>query len=556
VAPQDAARFRALATIARVGAQTRGHEGHRGQGLLRRVAEAARVALDGASASLSKFEPQHGQVRCLVNVGALAAAEVPEPVDEVYSLLEFGNLDLLLGGAEGIVARVDRPEVAPDYVALLRDFGKGSALAVAVPLEGRVWGELFVTRGLDEAAFDTSDLDFAIAVAAQVGAAIATAEHLDQVEQMAMTDSLTGLANRRAIDQWLDAAFEQHASEGSAVGFVLCDLNGLKRVNDELGHDAGDRALIRFAGLLSVAGARIPGALVGRLGGDEFCIATRGVPADAVVAAAEELCRLVAKSPLEGVACGVACTDDEVGPVEKRSRLYRLADAAQYRAKRSLAVRPVVAGRPLPGAVAGGLEHPHTPAERRSIRGRDSSHRAQALANGLELLDEMRDEGAEERLAAVADNLANRLDCLGWWLSRAEPGAGVIATVRFSVLRGQGGPPGGEPDLTRLIRVGDTVALDAYPQTRAAVAGGASIVLVDDPSADPGEVAYLDGIRAVSGCLAGARGADGTGWLLELYGDELTASFADPLPTIRALVLAAVAEAAPASVTAGRGRAS
>ena len=173
-------------------------------------------------------------------------------------------------------------------------------------MEGRIWGELYLTRTEDQLCFDASDVDLALVVAAQIGAALATAQHLDNVDQLAHTDPLTGLANRRSVDESLDIALSRHRSEGVPVSLIVCDLNGLKRINDEQGHDAGDRALVRFAGMLSRVATRLPGSIAARLGGDEFCIVVTDVTADDVVAAAEELCRLVLRSPLEGVSCGVA----------------------------------------------------------------------------------------------------------------------------------------------------------------------------------------------------------------------------------------------------------
>jgi hypothetical protein len=93
-----------------------------------------------------------------------------------------------------------------------------------------------------------------------------------------------------------------------------------------------------------------------------------------VVKAAGELCRRAGELELgEGVACGVASTEDPIGPVRSARRLFRLADAAQYRAKAERAVKPVVAGR-------GGLDDPVVrladaapsgqSAERRRFRGR------------------------------------------------------------------------------------------------------------------------------------------------------------------------------------------
>jgi diguanylate cyclase (GGDEF)-like protein len=158
------------------------------------------------------------------------------------------------------------------------------------------------------------------------------------------------------------------------VSLAVCDLNGLKRVNDTRGHAVGDRLLERFGSVLSLCGAMLPGALAARLGGDEFCLLAVGPPADAVVKVADELCRRAAELELgEGVACGVASTGDPIGPVRTARRLFRLADAAQYRAKALRAVRPVVAGRAGPDDPVVRLadQPPHErAAERRSFRGR------------------------------------------------------------------------------------------------------------------------------------------------------------------------------------------
>jgi diguanylate cyclase (GGDEF)-like protein len=203
-----------------------------------------------------------------------------------------------------------------------------------VVLHGRAWGELYVARPVGEPVFDRSDADFATVLAAVVAAGIAQTERLEEVRQLAFTDSLTGLANRRAVDARLDEAMERYHKDGAVVSLVVCDLNGLKQVNDTYGHSVGDRLLERFGSVLSLCGAMLPGTLAARLGGDEFCLVAVGPPADDVVKAADELCRRSAELELgDGVACGVASTEDPIGPVTSARRLFRLADAAQYRAK-------------------------------------------------------------------------------------------------------------------------------------------------------------------------------------------------------------------------------
>ncbi|MGC9438703.1 diguanylate cyclase domain-containing protein [Streptomyces sp. WG5] len=346
------------------------------------------LALGGSFAALSVWERELGRLRVLVNVGRLAEGEEEFPEDESYPVHQFAEITEFLherwagGGepdawvetAEGPAA--GRPGYVHQRVAALRRRGRGCCVVAPIVLHGRAWGELYVARPVGERVFERSDADFATVLASVVAAGIAQTERLEEVRRLAFTDALTGLANRRAVDSALDEAVERHREEDVVVSLAVCDLNGLKRVNDTHGHAVGDRLLERFGSVLSLCGAMLPGALAARLGGDEFCLLAVGPPADEVVKAAEELCRRAAELELgDGVACGVASTEDPVGPVRSARRLFRLADAAQYRAKAERSAGPVVAGREGPDdPVVRLADEPsrEEDGERRRFRGRHS----------------------------------------------------------------------------------------------------------------------------------------------------------------------------------------
>ncbi|MFF7728268.1 GGDEF domain-containing protein [Streptomyces sp. NPDC008001] len=354
------------------------------------AAERVLAALGGTFAAVSVWERERGRLRVLVNAGELTAGEERFPEDESYPVHDFPEIAEFLheewaGGGTEPRAWVESMEGAEsgggqgayrhERVAALRRRGRGCCVVAPVVLHGRAWGELYVARPPGAPSFGRQDADFATVLAAVAAAGIAQTERLEEARRLAFTDPLTGLANRRAVDARLDEAVERHMADGVVVSLVVCDLNGLKHVNDTLGHAVGDRLLERFGSVLSLCGAMLPGALVARLGGDEFCLLTVGPAADEVVGVAAELCRRAAALELgEGVACGVASTGDRIGPVATARRLFRLADAAQYRAKAARATGPVVAGR------AGGPADPvvrladHPPAapvaERRRFRGR------------------------------------------------------------------------------------------------------------------------------------------------------------------------------------------
>ncbi|MCS0634570.1 sensor domain-containing diguanylate cyclase [Streptomyces sp. LP05-1] len=369
-------RLRAVVTLAQAMASA-----HTPRESWRAAALGARDALGGSFAALSLWERDLGRLRVLVNVGERAPDEEEFPEAETYPVHQFSEITEFLherwaaGGGEphAWVETADGPGPgARGYghqrVAALRRRGRGCCVVAPIVLHGLAWGELYVARPAGAPVFGREDADFAGVLASVAAAGLAQTERLEEVRKLAFTDPLTGLANRRAVDMRLDEAVERHRADGTVVSLVVCDLNGLKRVNDTLGHAVGDRLLERFGSVLSCCGAMLPGALVARLGGDEFCLLAVGPEADEVVAAADELCRRAGGLELgEGVACGIASTGDPIGPVRSARRLFRLADAAQYRAKAARLPKPVVAGRDG-GVLRLADAPPATARDRRSFR--------------------------------------------------------------------------------------------------------------------------------------------------------------------------------------------
>ncbi len=157
---------------------------------------------------------------------------------------------------------------------------------------------------------------------------------LDAALSEARTDALTGLPNRTAAYRELDA----RAASAEPYMVALFDLDGFKALNDHLGHEAGDEALVIFAGRLrEAAGA---GVFVARLHGDEFLlVADAAADAEAADKQLREVCQATCE-PMAlddhfpvylWVSVGVAVA--AVG--ESTGRLLHRADMAMYRAKRN-----------------------------------------------------------------------------------------------------------------------------------------------------------------------------------------------------------------------------
>jgi diguanylate cyclase (GGDEF)-like protein len=158
---------------------------------------------------------------------------------------------------------------------------------------------------------------------------------LARLAEQSRTDALTGLANRRALDErlLLDTARSRRHAQPLAV--ALCDLDFFKRVNDRLGHATGDVVLQRVATILR---ERCRGTdLVARYGGEEFCIVFAGTDADAARRTCETLREAVAAHPWREVHAELAVTlsigvsDDPA--LATHEQLLAAADRQLYRAK-------------------------------------------------------------------------------------------------------------------------------------------------------------------------------------------------------------------------------
>ena len=210
-------------------------------------------------------------MRTLVNVGELGPGEERFPKDETYLMVDYPTTAAAMREGGAAMGAIDDPDTDPAQRALLKQLGKESSLAVPMMLEGAPWGELEVMTAPGRPRVSADDETFLRAIADQLVGAIHRAELFAQIEALAYTDSLTGLASRRAVETALEEACDAASAPGSPA-IVLCDIDDLKQVNDNGGHEAGDQVLCRAAEALVEAATRYEDAVVGRFGGDEFCI--------------------------------------------------------------------------------------------------------------------------------------------------------------------------------------------------------------------------------------------------------------------------------------------
>ncbi|HVU22287.1 MAG TPA: diguanylate cyclase, partial [Rhizomicrobium sp.] len=158
--------------------------------------------------------------------------------------------------------------------------------------------------------------------------------------EMAITDQLTGLHNRRYMSSHLDNLMSTAARAGKPLAFVIMDIDYFKSVNDNYGHDVGDEVLREFAKRI---GANIRGIdLACRYGGEEFVVVMPETDAAFAYAVSERLRKSIETTPVEitrapgklsiTVSIGIASSE---GPSDTSEGLLRRADQALYRAKRN-----------------------------------------------------------------------------------------------------------------------------------------------------------------------------------------------------------------------------
>jgi diguanylate cyclase (GGDEF)-like protein len=153
-----------------------------------------------------------------------------------------------------------------------------------------------------------------------------------ELRVLAVTDPLTGLANRTLLVDRLEHALAEREREGGAVGVIFCDIDGFKRVNDAHGHEAGDAVLLDTAAGLRSAVRAVDTAA--RLAGDEFVVVCPGVTQtqlDAIVQRIQQRTRapLPDGSPGPGLSAGAVVA----APEETAAEVLRRADAAMYALK-------------------------------------------------------------------------------------------------------------------------------------------------------------------------------------------------------------------------------
>ncbi|HBW35711.1 sensor domain-containing diguanylate cyclase [Desulfosporosinus sp. BICA1-9] len=219
---------------------------------------------------------------------------------------------------------------SPPRPGLKEDFPWRKLLIQPVETNSGIIGELWLLDFVDTKLESRKEV-FA-AFARSLGVALETIRQRRKLEQMATTDSLTGILNRQGFSQRLWAEIASTQRRGSTFLLLLLDLDGFKILNDTQGHPMGDRALVVISNNIQTFIRE--NDILARSGGDELSLVLvdmqKGPEAESVINRLKE--RMGLEEFMLGVSIGVAEFPTEADNYE---RLYHLADERLYIGKHS-----------------------------------------------------------------------------------------------------------------------------------------------------------------------------------------------------------------------------
>ncbi|HEX6243609.1 MAG TPA: GGDEF domain-containing protein, partial [Polyangiales bacterium] len=253
---------------------------------------------------------------------------------EIGKRVTLGERDVVLGRSSGVDVQLDIDNVSRNHASIVRS-AHGWVLRDLDSTNGTFVNELPIRERLLR---DGDQIRIGRAMLKFLTSGNVEAQYHEEIYRLMTLDGLTQLHNRRAFQEALEREFARSTRYGHPFCLVLFDIDHFKRINDTLGHLAGDDVLRRLAGL--VATKVRTNDLVARVGGEEFALILPEADRMGGVALAEKLRRMVEGERFDHdgkpvpvtISLGVAAFTPGL---TTSADLYKAADERLYEAKRS-----------------------------------------------------------------------------------------------------------------------------------------------------------------------------------------------------------------------------
>lgn len=238
--------------------------------------------------------------------------------------------------SEKLPQTIDEESVKQDNAfnsKFLEKLGMRSGLVQPVVIHEAIIGSLILEDCKFNREWSIDDMAFFEFLADQLSVAIERAELSEEVKRQAVTDGLTGVANRRSFNQALSSEFERAKRYSQDLSLLVVDLDYLKKINDTYGHTTGDEA-IKSIGQVLASSSRA-NDITARYGGEEFCVLLPNTDLEMAEQLGERLRRTINETEIDGPGNISASIGVASYPIhaDTSDMLFLRADEALYQAK-------------------------------------------------------------------------------------------------------------------------------------------------------------------------------------------------------------------------------
>jgi len=257
--------------------------------------------------------------------------EVVQSMISVLSTLGEESIDINQVNIQVKKRKLKPTRILMDPTATLK-----SHLTLPLAGEGEISGCISLNSDQPN-AFDAQDLQFFSVIGYQMEAGLKHFQRLSSIKNIAIYDTLTNLYNRRYFEERLGVEVQKAFHSGAFLSLVMVDIDHFKKVNDTLGHPAGDRVLSEIASLLKNSVRKKD--TVARYGGEEFILILPEANLEASFMIAERIRRLIEKTPMEtgqaqiNSTVSIGISNFPSHQPRSKEELVKMADLALYEAK-------------------------------------------------------------------------------------------------------------------------------------------------------------------------------------------------------------------------------